>query len=50
MRNGILCAETEMLDCVAYEEEIGGDGGSAGVEGLPLEEQDGDREMAGICG
>ena len=40
VRNGILCAETEMLDYVAYEEEIGINGDSAGVPGLPPEEQD----------
>ena len=50
VRNGILCAETEMLDYVAYEEEVGGNGGSAG---LPPEEQDrtlhGDCDPAGVA-
>ena len=41
VRNGILCVEMVMLDCVEHEKEIGGNRGSTGVLGLLPEEQDG---------
>ena len=34
-----MCAEMEMLDYVAYEEEVSLNGDSAGVPRLPPEEQ-----------
>ena len=40
VRNGILCAVSEMLDYVAYEEEVSLNGDSAGVPRLPPGEQD----------